>query len=47
MRGDLVERVRRATEREFEVQNRLRLTADYREGVKAMGERRVPDFVGA
>lgn len=47
MRGDLAERVRQATAHEFAMQSELRLTSDYREGVKAMSERRVPNFTGA
>lgn len=44
MRGDLAERYRRATDREKSEQDRLRATADFAEGVKAMTERRLPDF---
>jgi hypothetical protein len=36
--------VARATEREYEEQDWLRNTADFREGTKAMGERRLPNF---
>ena len=36
--------VARATEREYEEQDWLRNTADFREGIKAMGERRLPNF---
>jgi len=46
MRGDLAERVRAATEHELKEQSRLRATDDFKEGVKAMAERRVPNFVG-
>src|SRR5262245_13384943 len=46
MRGDLAERVRAATEHELKEQSRLRATHDFKEGVKAMAERRVPNFVG-
>jgi enoyl-CoA hydratase/carnithine racemase len=46
MRGDLAERVRRATEHELAEQSRLRATDDFKEGVKAMAERRVPNFAG-
>jgi enoyl-CoA hydratase/carnithine racemase len=44
LRRGLAEAVAAATEREYEEQNWLRDTADFREGTKAMGERRVPDF---
>ena len=44
MRGDLADRVRAATEHELAEQTRLRQTDDFKEGVKAMAERRVPVF---
>jgi enoyl-CoA hydratase/carnithine racemase len=44
LRGDLADRVRAATNHELEEQNRLRKTDDFKEGVKAMAERRVPVF---
>jgi enoyl-CoA hydratase/carnithine racemase len=44
LRGDLADRVRAATERELAAQMRLRETEDFKEGVKAMAERRVPIF---
>ena len=44
LRRGLAEAVARATEREYEEQNWLRDTADFKEGIKAMGERRLPDF---
>ena len=46
MRADLADRVRKATEHELEEQSRLRKTDDFKEGVKAMSERRVPSFAG-
>ncbi len=44
LRKGLAEAVARATEREFEEQAWLRETADFKEGTKAMGERRAPNF---
>ncbi len=46
LRGDLADRVGAATERELAEQTRLRKTDDFKEGVKAMAERRVPNFTG-
>ncbi len=46
MRGDLAERVRVATDRELAEQDRLRQTADFKEGVQATSERRLPNFQG-
>jgi enoyl-CoA hydratase/carnithine racemase len=46
MRGDLADRVRKATDHELEQQTRLRTTDDFKEGVKAMAERRLPNFGG-
>ena len=46
MRGDLADRVLRATEHELHEQNWLRKTDDFKEGVKAMAERRPPNFFG-
>ena len=43
-RGDLAEQVRRATTRERGEQERLQATQDFREGVRAMRERRPPGF---
>jgi enoyl-CoA hydratase/carnithine racemase len=44
LRRGLAEAVASATEREYEEQDWLRGTEDFREGVKAMAERRLPDF---
>jgi enoyl-CoA hydratase/carnithine racemase len=46
LRGDLSEEIRRATDREKAEQERLQKTGDFREGVRAMGQRRTPDFKG-
>ena len=46
MRGDLADRVLKATERELAAQTRLRKTDDFKEGVKATAERRLPTFTG-
>ena len=46
LRGGLVERVESALEREATEQDRLRATADFREGVTASLERRTPRFQG-
>lgn len=46
LRGDLADRVKRATDHELEIQNRLRDTEDFQEGVRAMSERRVPNWQG-
>ena len=43
-RGDLAERIRAATKRERAEQERLQKTQDFREGVRAMSERRPPRF---
>ena len=47
VRGDIAERVARATDHELVEQTRLRATSDWQEGVKAMAERRPPKFIGA
>lgn len=46
LRTGLADRVKAATEHELEQQTRLRQTDDFKEGVKAMAERRVPNFAG-
>jgi enoyl-CoA hydratase/carnithine racemase len=46
MRAGLAERVEIATDRELAEQNRLRQTADWREGIRASAERREPRFEG-
>jgi enoyl-CoA hydratase/carnithine racemase len=46
MRTGLADRVKRATEHELAEQSRLRKTDDFKEGVTAMAERRVPNFAG-
>jgi len=46
MRGGLADRVRKATNHELEEQTRLRKTDDFKEGVKSVSERRVPNFKG-
>jgi 2-(1,2-epoxy-1,2-dihydrophenyl)acetyl-CoA isomerase len=46
MRGHLAGLVRAATDREAAEQDRLRATADWREGVAAMAARRPPRFEG-
>ena len=46
LRGELPEAIRAATDREKAEQDRLQTTEDWREGVRAMGERRQPDFKG-
>ena len=45
-RGDMPELVRSVIARERGEQDRLRATAHWKEGVKAMAERRLPDFKG-
>jgi enoyl-CoA hydratase/carnithine racemase len=47
LRRGLADAVAQATEREYEEQDWLRRTSDYREGVKAMSERRLPAFTAA
>jgi enoyl-CoA hydratase/carnithine racemase len=47
LRGGLAERIRVATEREKAEQDRLQTTNDFREGVRAMAERRTPNYTGS
>jgi enoyl-CoA hydratase/carnithine racemase len=46
MRADLADRVRLATEHELKEQTWLRKTDDFKEGVNATAERRLPNFMG-
>jgi enoyl-CoA hydratase/carnithine racemase len=46
MRGNIADRVRKATDHELEEQTRLRKTDDFKEGVKAVFERRPANFKG-
>jgi len=47
LRRGLADAVQAATEREYQEQTWLRQTADFREGTRAMAERRLPDFKGS
>ncbi len=46
LRGGLADEIRTATDREKAEQDRLRRTDDFREGVRAMSDRRPPKFEG-
>jgi enoyl-CoA hydratase/carnithine racemase len=46
VRGDIADRVLKATEHELKEQTWLRKTDDFKEGVKATAERRLPNFTG-
>ena len=46
MRNGIADRVRKATDHELEEQTRLRKTDDFKEGVNAVSERRIPNFKG-
>ena len=46
LRSGLADAVVQATEHELAEQSRLRKTTDFREGIKAMAERRLPNFTG-
>jgi enoyl-CoA hydratase/carnithine racemase len=46
MRQGLADAVRAATDHELEEQTRLRTTEDFREGVAATADRRIPEFKG-
>ncbi|MBN8839127.1 MAG: enoyl-CoA hydratase/isomerase family protein [Sphingomonadales bacterium] len=47
LRGELAEAVRRQTEHERAEQDRLMATADFREGIRAVAERRPGNFIRA
>jgi enoyl-CoA hydratase/carnithine racemase len=46
MRGEIADRVLQATNHELKEQTQLRKTDDFKEGVKATSERRLPSFTG-
>ncbi len=46
-RGELAEAVRAQTDHEFKEQSHLRLTNDYKEGVRAVAERRAGNFTAS
>ncbi|MEO9190751.1 MAG: enoyl-CoA hydratase/isomerase family protein [Acetobacteraceae bacterium] len=47
LRRGLADAVQAATEREYQEQTWLRRTEDYKEGVRAMADRRTPEFKGS
>ena len=47
LRRDLADRVRAVLDHELAEQTRLRRTSDFREGIRAAGERRAPKFTGS
>lgn len=46
IRQGLADAVKSATDHELDVQTRLKATDDFREGVRSVSERRLPNFVG-
>ncbi len=46
LRQGLADKIKAATDHELAEQMRLRETEDFKEGTKAMAERRLPDFIG-
>lgn len=46
VRAGMADRVKAATDHELKIQSALRLTEDFKEGVKAVNERRVANFKG-
>lgn len=46
LRGDLADKIQAATDHEAVVQAELQTTNDFKEGTRAMAERRPPDFKG-
>jgi 1,4-dihydroxy-2-naphthoyl-CoA synthase len=46
MRNGIADRVRKATDHELEEQTRLRKTDDFKEGMNAVSERRMPNLKG-
>lgn len=46
VRAGMADRVKAATDHELKIQSALRLTEDFREGVKSVSERRVANFKG-
>jgi enoyl-CoA hydratase/carnithine racemase len=47
LRGDIAMQVKAQTDKEFDIQSRLRKTADFAEGIRAVAERRPGRFTGA